>query len=91
MGSTVANDRSDLEKLSDPFNNLLVTREYLEISQRNIQWYSRVWQIAAYTQTVNATLKLCDNIGAFVIGAASNKIAVDYFDEMIDTEGTVND
>lgn len=91
-GSAMASDMPDLkDKLQTPLDNLRVAKEYLETSQSNTQWRARFWQVAQDTAAINIASEQGDVVGAFGAGAASNKIADGYMDEMVVTEGTKNE
>ena len=88
-GSEMASDMPDIkDKIKTPLDNLLVAKEYLETAQSDVQWRSRLWQVAEDTMIINIAFEQGDVVGSFVAGAASNKIADGYMDEMIDTEVT---
>ena len=90
-GSAMASDMPDVkDKLQNPLDNLRVAKEYLETAQSDLQWRARLWQVAEDTMTINIASEQGDVVGSFVAGAASNKIADGYMDEMIDTEVTKN-
>lgn len=91
VGSAMASDMPEIQdKLKTPFNNLLVAKEYLETAQSDLQWRARLWQVAQDTTTINIASEQGDDVGSFVAGAASNKIADGYMTEMIDTEVNKN-
>lgn len=91
-GSSMASDMPDIkDKLQTLFDNLRVAKEYLETSQSDLQWRDRLWQIAQDTTTINIASELGGDVGSFGAGAASNKIADGYMDEMVVTEGTKNE
>ena len=53
-GSAMASDMPDLtDKLQTPFENLRITKEYLETSQSDVQWRDRLWQVAQDTALIN--------------------------------------
>ena len=90
-GSAMSSDMPDLkDKLQTPFDNLRVAKEYLETSQSDIQWRDRVWQVAQDTATINIVCEQDNVVGSFGAGAASNKIADGYMDEMVVTEVNKN-
>jgi hypothetical protein len=72
-------------------DNLRVAKEYLETSQSDTQWRDRFWQVAQDTATINIASEQGDVVGSFGAGAASNKIADGYMNEMVITEGTKNE
>jgi len=77
-------------KLGTPFANIQVAQEYLATAQSNVQFRSRLWQVAEDTVTINAMCEFGGNVGSFSAGAMSNKIAHNYMDEMVETELTKN-
>ena len=77
------------EKIKTPFNNLLVAKEYLETSKSDIQWRDRFWQVIEDTATVNGACEMGDDLGSFGAGAAANKMADRYMDEMVETSFTL--
>ena len=79
------------DKLQTPLDNLRVAKEYLETSQNDTQWRARFWQVAQDTATINIASEQGDVVGSFGAGAASNKIADGYMDEMVVTEVTKNE
>ncbi len=90
-GSAMASDMPDVKgKLQNPLDNLRVAKEYLETAQRDIQWRDRFWKVAEDTMTINIASEQGDVVGAFGAGAASNKIADGYMNEMVVTEVTKN-
>jgi len=95
-GSFMASDMPDVrDKLLTPLDNLRVTKEYLETAQSDTQWRDRFWKVAEDTTAINIASEM-DGIdgtvvGAFGAGAASNKIADSYMDEMVVTEVTKNE
>lgn len=90
-GSAMASDMPDLkDKLQTPFDNLRVAKEYLETSQSDVQWRDRFWKIAKDTEKINIGSELGNDVGAFIAGATSNKIADSYMNEMVETEVTKN-
>jgi hypothetical protein len=91
-GSAMASDMPEFaDKIKTPFENLVVAKEYLETSHSDVQWRDRLWQVAEDTTTINLSSELGDVVGSFGAGAASNKIADRYMDEMIDTAITLTD
>jgi hypothetical protein len=90
-GSALASDMPDIkDKLQTPLDNLRVAKEYLETSQRDLQWRTRLWQVTQDTTTINFAYEIAGDVGSFGAGTASNKIADGYMAEMIDTEVTKN-
>lgn len=90
-GSIAGSDMQDLtDKLQTPFENLRVAKEYLETSQSDVQWRDRLWKIGQDTITINFSSELGGDAGSFIAGAASNKIADGYMNEMVETELTKN-
>jgi hypothetical protein len=91
-GSTMSSEMTDIkDKLQTPLDNLRVAKEYLETSQSDLQWRAWIWQIAQDTATINIASEQGDVVGSFGAGAASNKIADGYMNEMVITEGTKNE
>jgi hypothetical protein len=90
-GSAMASDMPDIaDKLQTPFSNLLVAKEYLETAQSDVQWRDRLWQVVQDTMTINFASEQGEFLGSFGAGAASNKIADGYLEEMVDTAVTLN-
>ena len=90
-GSVSASDMPEIgDKLKTPFSNLQVAKEYLETSQSDVQWRDRFWKVAEDTAKINGSCELGDYVGSFGAGAAANKIADSYMDEMVETEITKN-
>ena len=90
-GSSMLSDMPDInDKLQTPFNNLRVAKEYLETAQSDIQWRDRVWKLAQDTTTINLASEMGGDVGSFGAGAASNKIADGYLEEMVVTEWSKN-
>ncbi len=88
-GSAMASDMPEFaDKIKTPFENLVVAKEYLETSHSDVQWRDRLWQVAEDTTTINLSCELGDVVGSFGAGAASNKIADGYMNEMVMTEVT---
>lgn len=75
------------DKVATPFTNLLTAKEYLETAQSDVQWRGRLWQVA---QDTAIAFELGGDGGSFRAGAASNKIADGYMNEMVETEITKN-
>ena len=92
-GSSMASDMPDIkDKLRTPFDNLVAAKEYLETAQSDIQWRARFWQVAKDTATINViSEEVGHDLGAFVAGGMSNKMADRYIDEIIVTEVTKNE
>lgn len=89
-GSTMASEMSDFgDKIQTPFNNLLVAKEYLETSQSDVQWRDRIWQVTQDTFSINGACEIGEDLGSFGAGAAANKIADGYMDEMVETSFTL--
>ena len=89
--SVSVSDMPEIEdKLKTPFSNLQVAKEYLETAQSDVQWRDRFWIIAEYTVKINESCEFGNNIGSFCAGAAANKIADSYMNEMVQTEITKN-
>lgn len=55
-----------------------------------VQWRDRFWKVTEDTVKINGACELGGNVGSFGAGAAANKIADSYMDEMIETEITKN-
>ncbi len=90
-GSSMSSDMPDIkDKLQTPLDNLRVAKEYLETAQSDIQWRDRLWQVAQDTTTINIASEIGGDVGSFGAGAASNKIADGYMDEMVLTEVSKN-
>ena len=79
------------DKLTTPLDNLVVTKEYLETAQSDLQWRSRLWQVGEDTVAINIASEVAGDVGAFAAGASANKIAEKYMNEMINTELTKNE
>ena len=91
-GSTAASGTPEIGyKIKTPLDNLLVAKEYLETSQSDVQWRARLWQVAEDTTSINMSSELGGDVGSFAAGAASNKIAEGYMNEMIDTAVSMNE
>lgn len=71
------------DRLKTTFYNLLVAKEYLKTSQSDIQWRDRLWKLSKDTFIINVASETFGNVGSFGAGAASNKIADKYMDEMV--------
>lgn len=81
-GSSAASDMPQfLDKIQTPIDNLVVAKEYFETLQSDLQWRARFGQVCEYLVSLNSASEL----GSFAAGAASNKIAAGYMDEMIET------
>ena len=90
-GSSMSSDMPDIkDKLQTPLDNLRVAKEYLETAQSDIQWRDRFWKVAQDTTTINIASEIGGDVGSFGAGAASNKIADGYMDEMVLTEVSKN-
>lgn len=46
------------DKIQNPLDNLLATKEYLETSQSDIQWRDRFWQLTQDTTSINLASEL---------------------------------
>ena len=89
-GSSMASDMPEFgDKISTPFTNLVTAKEYLETSQSDVQWRDRLWKVIEDTFTVNAASELGGEVGSFGAGAAANKIADKYMEEMVETSFTL--
>lgn len=73
------------DKIKTPFSNLI-----LETSKSDIQWRDRVWKFIEDTTSINIASEAGKDFGSFAAGAASNKIADGYMEEMVKTELTLN-
>jgi hypothetical protein len=81
-GSTMASEMPQfLDKIQTPMDNLVVAKEYFKTSQSDLQWRARFWQVCEDTVWLN----FASELGSFSAGAASNKIAAGYIDEMVAT------
>jgi len=90
-GSAMASEMPEIkDKLQTPLANLQVAKEYLETSQSDNQWRYRFWKLIKDTTAINIAIETSGDIGAFGAGAASNKIADGYMNEMVETEITKN-
>ena len=90
-GSSMSSDMPDIEdKLQTPLDNLRVAKEYLETAQSDTQWRGRFWKLTRDTTRINLASELGGDVGSFGAGAASNKIAEGYMEEMVVTEVTKN-
>jgi len=88
-GSSMASNMGDpKDKVDTPLANLLTTKEYLETSKSDAQWRSRFWEVSQDLMSVNIVSELGGDVGAFIAGAASNKLADKYMTEMVLAEGT---
>ena len=67
-----------------------MAKEYLETAQSDLQWRDRFWKLAEDTVKINGACELGADVGSFGAGAAANKIADSYMDEMVETEITKN-
>ena len=84
-----ASDMPDLkDKLQTPIDNLRVAKEYLKTSQSDIQYRARAWEVLEDVTTISIASEIGGDVGAFGAGAASNKIADGYMNEMVMTEVT---
>ena len=89
--SASASDMPEIDdKLKTPFANLQVAKEYLETAQSDVQWRDRFWKLTEDTAKINGACEFGGEIGSFGAGAAANKIADSYMDEMVKTEMTKN-
>ena len=88
-GSAMASEMPEIkDKLQTPLANLQVAKEYLETSQSDNQWRYRFWKLIKDTTVINIAIETSGDIGAFGAGAASNKVADGYMNEMVFTEAT---
>lgn len=74
------------DKLQTPLDNLRVAKKYLETSQSDLQWRTRLCQITQDITIIN----IASELGSFRAVAASNKIVDGYMAEMVITEATNN-
>ena len=89
-GSAMASDMPEFgDKVATPFTNLLTAKEYLETSQSDVQWRDRLWTVIEDTFTVNGASELGGELGSFGAGAAANKMADKYMEEMVETSFTL--
>ena len=89
-GSTMASDMPEFgDKVATPFTNLLTAKEYLETSQSDVQWRDRFWKVVEDKFTVNGASELGGELGSFGSGAAANKMADKYMEEMVETSFTL--
>ena len=89
-GSAMASDMPEFgDKVATPFTNLLTAKEYLETSQSDVQWRDRFWKVVEDTFTVNGASELGGELGSFGAGAAANKMADKYMEEMVETSFTL--
>ena len=89
-GSAMASDMPEFgDKVATPFTNLLTAKEYLETSQSDIQWRDRFWKLLEDTTSINLSCEAGQDIGSFGAGAAANKMADKYMEEMVKTSFTL--
>lgn len=89
-GSAMASDMPEFsDKVATPFTNLLTVKEYLETSQSDVQWRDRFWKVVEDTTTINLSCEAGQDVGSFGAGAAANKMADKYMEEMVDTSFTL--
>ena len=89
-GSAMASDMPEFgDKVATPFTNLLTAKEYLETSQSDIQWRDRFWQVVKDTTTINISCEMGEDVASFWAGAAANKVADKYMEEMVETSFTL--
>lgn len=62
----------------------------METSQSDIQWRDRFCKLTEDTVSINMASELRGNLGSFGAGAASNKMAEGYMNEMIETAVRMN-
>lgn len=90
IGSAMASDMPDFpDKLRNPFDNLVTVKEYLESSKSDVQWRDRFWDVTEKTFAINAACELGETPGSMAAGAAANKIADNYMNEMVETESSL--
>lgn len=91
-GSVASSEDKDFDgKIKTPLDNLIVAKEYIETAQSDGQWRARVWKVDEDTTAINVACEVGGDIGAFSAGAASNKVAADYMNEMYQTSTSLND
>ena len=89
-GSAMASDMPEFgDKVATPFTNLLTAKEYLETSQSDVQWRDRFWKLLEDTTSINLSCEAGQDIGSFGAGAAANKMADKYIEEMVETSLTL--
>ena len=89
-GSAMASNMPELgDKLQTPLNNLVVAKEFLETSKSDIQWRDRFWKLIQDTTTINFSAEIGHEVGSFGAGAAAEKVADGYLDEMVNTTLTM--
>ena len=89
-GSAMANDMPEFgDKIQTLFNNLIVAKEYLETSLCDVQYRDRIWQVTKDTFSINGSCEIGKNLGSFGAGAAANKMADRYMNEMAETSFTL--
>ena len=88
----MSSDMPDItDKFKIPLANLLVAKEYLETAQSDLQWRDRAWEVAEDTiWKINSASEMGGDVGSFVAGAVSNKIADGYMNKMVGTEVSKN-
>lgn len=83
-GSAMASEMPELgEKIQTPFYNFLLAKDYLKTAQSDIQWRDRFWQLTQDTVSINLSSEIGQDMGSFGAGAAANKIADRYMNEMV--------
>ena len=89
-GSAAASDMPEFgDKVATPFTNLLTAKEYLETSQSDVQWRDRFWKVLEDTTSINLSCEAGQDMGSFGAGAAANKMADRYMEEMVETSFTL--
>jgi len=61
----------------------------LETSKSDVQWWDRFWQVFQDTFSINASCEIGEDVSSVGAGAAANKVADDYMDEMVQTSVTL--
>lgn len=89
-GSAMSSDMPEFgDKVATPFTNLVTAKEYLETSQSDVQWRDRFWKVFEDTTSINLSCEAGQDLGSFGAGAAANKMADKYMEEMVETSFTL--
>ena len=89
-GSAMGSDMPEFgDKIQTPLDNLVVAKEYLETPLSDVQWRDRFWKLTQDTFAINASCEMGEDLGSFGAGAAANKIAAGYMEEMVETRCTL--
>ena len=68
-GSAMASEMPEFgDKIQTPFNNLIVTKEYLETLQSDVQYRDRIWQVIQDT----FSCEMGEDLGLFGASALSS-------------------